>query len=217
MGAIVGGGGGARCRVLHPRSPGLPAASSLAGWAADHSRDADGRRPGPIPPFRRGRRSHRDRARRRRRCAGLHQSVGRDAGSASEWCTRNCSAGPSGLTSTTRQALPRPGTRAPSSLSARSPEPDQGRPGKTRSNDSLRAGREWSPPDSVIGRLTAAASYDADVFRVLMETVLYLALPEEVIERPGMREEIEQSGCHSPPPAPARTPAGRGRRFRGVP
>ena len=69
----------------------------------------------------------------------------------------------------------------------------------------LRAGREWSPPDSVIARLTAAASYDADVFRVLMETVLYLALPEEVIERPGMREEIEQSGCHSAPPAPART------------
>jgi hypothetical protein len=137
-GAIVVCGviGAARCRVLHPRSPGLPAASSLAGWAADHSRDADGRRPGPISPFRRGRRSHRDRARRRRRWAGLHQSVGRDAGSASEWCTRNCSAGPSRLTSTTRQALPRPGTRAPSSLSARSPEPDQGRPGETRSNDS---------------------------------------------------------------------------------
>jgi 2-polyprenyl-6-methoxyphenol hydroxylase-like FAD-dependent oxidoreductase len=66
----------------------------------------------------------------------------------------------------------------------------------------LREGREWSPPDSVMGRLTAAASYDADVFRVLMETVLCLALPEEVIERPGIREEIEQSGCHSPPPAP---------------
>lgn len=34
------------------------------------------------------------------------------------------------------------------------------------------------------------------------ETVLCLALPEEVIERPGIREQIEQSGCHSPPPAP---------------
>jgi 2-polyprenyl-6-methoxyphenol hydroxylase-like FAD-dependent oxidoreductase len=48
----------------------------------------------------------------------------------------------------------------------------------------LRDGRQWSPPDSVMGRLTAAASYDADVFRALMETVLCLALPEEVVERP---------------------------------
>ncbi len=52
----------------------------------------------------------------------------------------------------------------------------------------LREGREWSPPDSVMCRLTAAASYDADTFRALMETVLCLALPEEVIERPGIRE-----------------------------
>jgi 2-polyprenyl-6-methoxyphenol hydroxylase-like FAD-dependent oxidoreductase len=62
--------------------------------------------------------------------------------------------------------------------------------------------RAWTPPDSVVGRLTAAASHDADVFRALMETVLCLALPEEVIERPGMREKIEQSGSHSPAPAP---------------
>jgi 2-polyprenyl-6-methoxyphenol hydroxylase-like FAD-dependent oxidoreductase len=66
----------------------------------------------------------------------------------------------------------------------------------------LREGREWSPPDSAMARLTAAASCDADVFRALMETVLCLALPEEVIERPGIRAQIKQSGRHSPPPAP---------------
>ncbi|MGO8960605.1 MAG: FAD-dependent oxidoreductase [Streptosporangiaceae bacterium] len=66
----------------------------------------------------------------------------------------------------------------------------------------LREGREWSPPASIMARLTAAASNDADVFRALTETVLCLALPEEVIERPRIREHIEQSGCHAPPPAP---------------
>ena len=71
----------------------------------------------------------------------------------------------------------------------------------------LRDGREWSPPASIMGRLIATASYDADVFRALMETVLCLALPEEVIERPGIREQIEQSGCHSPPPAPGPEPS----------
>jgi 2-polyprenyl-6-methoxyphenol hydroxylase-like FAD-dependent oxidoreductase len=66
----------------------------------------------------------------------------------------------------------------------------------------MREGRKWTPPDSVIGRLTAAASCDADAFRALMETVLCLALPQEVIERPGMREKLEQSGGDAQPPAP---------------
>jgi 2-polyprenyl-6-methoxyphenol hydroxylase-like FAD-dependent oxidoreductase len=66
----------------------------------------------------------------------------------------------------------------------------------------LREGREWAPPASIMGRLTAAASRDADAFRALMETVLCLAQPAEVIERPGMRARIEQSGSHSQPPAP---------------
>jgi flavin-dependent dehydrogenase len=68
--------------------------------------------------------------------------------------------------------------------------------------NAMREGRKWTPPDSVVGRLTAAASCDADAFRALMETVLCLALPQEVIERPGMREKLEQSGGDAQPPAP---------------
>jgi 2-polyprenyl-6-methoxyphenol hydroxylase-like FAD-dependent oxidoreductase len=66
----------------------------------------------------------------------------------------------------------------------------------------LREGREWSPPTSIMGRLTAAASCDPDAFRGLMETVLCLALPEEVAQRPGIREQIERPGRLATPPSP---------------
>jgi 2-polyprenyl-6-methoxyphenol hydroxylase-like FAD-dependent oxidoreductase len=66
----------------------------------------------------------------------------------------------------------------------------------------LRQGRAWSPPDSIAGRLAATAPYDADIFRAFLETVLCLALPQEVIDRPGIRDKLEQSGHRSPPQGP---------------
>jgi 2-polyprenyl-6-methoxyphenol hydroxylase-like FAD-dependent oxidoreductase len=66
----------------------------------------------------------------------------------------------------------------------------------------LRQGREWDPPDSIVGRLAATAPYDADVFRAFLETVLCLALPQDVVERSGIKDKIEQSGHRTPPPTP---------------
>jgi hypothetical protein len=45
-----------------------------------------------------------------------------------------------------------------------------------------------------MGRLAAAASYDPDLFRGFIETISCLALPREVLGRPGIRERIEQLG-----------------------
>jgi 2-polyprenyl-6-methoxyphenol hydroxylase-like FAD-dependent oxidoreductase len=73
---------------------------------------------------------------------------------------------------------------------------------RTAEMTAQREGREYSLPHSAMGQLTAAASCDADVFRGLLETVLCLALPEEVIDRPGMRDRIEQSGRSGPRPVP---------------
>ena len=66
----------------------------------------------------------------------------------------------------------------------------------------LREGRPWSPPDSMMSRLVNAARYDADVFRAFVETFMCLALPQEVIQRPGIKDAVEQLGHESPPPAP---------------
>lgn len=66
----------------------------------------------------------------------------------------------------------------------------------------LREGRPWSPADSVLSRLASAAPYDADVFRAFVETRLCLALPQEVIQRPGIKDTIEQLGHKAPTPIP---------------
>ena len=66
----------------------------------------------------------------------------------------------------------------------------------------LREGRTWSPTGSIMNRLAAAAFYDADLFRALLETVMCLALPQAVIERPGIRDKVEQSDHHVSRPAP---------------
>ena len=66
----------------------------------------------------------------------------------------------------------------------------------------LREGRPWSPADSPMSRLASAAPYDAGVFRALLETILCLALPQEVIQRPGIKDTIERLGPKAPPPAP---------------
>ena len=66
----------------------------------------------------------------------------------------------------------------------------------------LRENRQWSPADSPMARLPIAAASDPDVFRAFLETALCLALPQEVIERPGIKDKIAQAGHHTPPPAP---------------
>lgn len=71
----------------------------------------------------------------------------------------------------------------------------------------LREGRAWSPADSPMSRLASAAPYDAGVFRALMETVMRLALPQEVIQRPGITDTIERLGPKIPPPAPGPGPS----------
>jgi 2-polyprenyl-6-methoxyphenol hydroxylase-like FAD-dependent oxidoreductase len=66
----------------------------------------------------------------------------------------------------------------------------------------LREGRPWSPANSLMNRLANAAPHDADVFRAFLETRLCLALPQEVIQRPGIKDTAEQLGHQTPPPAP---------------
>ena len=66
----------------------------------------------------------------------------------------------------------------------------------------LRKGRDWSPPDSSMSRLVTAAAYGAGAYRALLETIMCLALPQEVTERPDIKEAIEQLGRKAPPPFP---------------
>jgi hypothetical protein len=66
----------------------------------------------------------------------------------------------------------------------------------------LREGRPWSPPDSMMTRLANAAPHDADVFHAFLEIFMCLALPQEVIQRPGIKDAVEQLGDKGAPPAP---------------
>jgi 2-polyprenyl-6-methoxyphenol hydroxylase-like FAD-dependent oxidoreductase len=68
--------------------------------------------------------------------------------------------------------------------------------------DALRAGREPPPPDPARTGLLAAAAQDADAFRALLETATCLALPEEVLARPGMAERLAAHAGESPPVSP---------------
>ena len=66
----------------------------------------------------------------------------------------------------------------------------------------LREGRPWSPPDSPMTRLVNAAAYDPDAFRAFLATVMCLALPQEVLTRPDIRDTVERIGDKTPPPFP---------------
>jgi flavin-dependent dehydrogenase len=55
----------------------------------------------------------------------------------------------------------------------------------------LRDGRQPPERNSMMDRLVRAASQDADVFRALLETVLCLALPQEVLQRPGIKDRVD--------------------------
>jgi 2-polyprenyl-6-methoxyphenol hydroxylase-like FAD-dependent oxidoreductase len=69
------------------------------------------------------------------------------------------------------------------------------------------AGSPAPAADSLFGKLTVAASYDAELFRALIETVLCLALPQEIVQRPGLRDKIESLSGLEPirMPGPDRT------------
>lgn len=68
--------------------------------------------------------------------------------------------------------------------------------------DALRAGREPPPDDSFAAGLLAAANTDPDAFRAFLEIAFCLALPDEVRERPGMREKAERARHEPQQPAP---------------
>ncbi|SET19126.1 NAD(P)/FAD-dependent oxidoreductase [Geodermatophilus poikilotrophus] len=68
--------------------------------------------------------------------------------------------------------------------------------------DALRAGREPPPPDPVRAALLAAAVHDADAYRALLETVTCLALPGDVLARPGMAERLAAHAGEPPPGTP---------------
>jgi hypothetical protein len=69
----------------------------------------------------------------------------------------------------------------------------------------LREGRAWTPDGSLMSRLAAAAPYDADLFRAFLEIFTCLALPQEVFQRPAIREKVERSDHQAMPvPGPGR-------------
>jgi 2-polyprenyl-6-methoxyphenol hydroxylase-like FAD-dependent oxidoreductase len=55
----------------------------------------------------------------------------------------------------------------------------------------LRDGLPPPPRNSMMDRFVRAAGQDAVVFRALLETVLCLALPQQVLRRPGIRERVD--------------------------
>ncbi len=68
-------------------------------------------------------------------------------------------------------------------------------------------GRTPPPPADPGSALLAVMTYDADLFRAFMETFSLLALPEEVMARPGLADRIRTlAGTHEPlaPPGPSR-------------
>ena len=68
--------------------------------------------------------------------------------------------------------------------------------------DCLREGREPPAPDPIVGAIGATALHDPDVFRGMIEMLTCLALPEDVLARPGFMEKVGAYVGHSPPPVP---------------
>jgi 2-polyprenyl-6-methoxyphenol hydroxylase-like FAD-dependent oxidoreductase len=56
------------------------------------------------------------------------------------------------------------------------------------------------PPNPVISRFLAAGLRDADVFRAMLETVLCVALPQEVMARPHVAAKMTELGGRALPP-----------------
>ncbi|TNC26934.1 FAD-dependent oxidoreductase [Amycolatopsis alkalitolerans] len=71
--------------------------------------------------------------------------------------------------------------------------------------EAVRDGRAPAQEPSIVDKLFMAAAYDPDVFRAALETVLCLALPQEVVRRPAIAERIaNQAQPPRPLPGPDR-------------
>lgn len=68
--------------------------------------------------------------------------------------------------------------------------------------EALRQGTEPPVATSAMARLVAAAGHDPDAYRALVETVLCVSLPQDVLERPAVRAATETYGHLASPAAP---------------
>jgi 2-polyprenyl-6-methoxyphenol hydroxylase-like FAD-dependent oxidoreductase len=73
--------------------------------------------------------------------------------------------------------------------------------------EAIREGRPVEPPEAPAAKASAALvvamRHDADVFRGFMDITSCLALPQEVLARPGLAERVsELAAAHDPPPPP---------------
>jgi flavin-dependent dehydrogenase len=68
--------------------------------------------------------------------------------------------------------------------------------------DAIRQGLPPPPPDPATARFLSAAMTDADVFRALVETVVCLGAPGEVLARPAIRDRLARAAS-APPRSPA--------------
>jgi 2-polyprenyl-6-methoxyphenol hydroxylase-like FAD-dependent oxidoreductase len=75
--------------------------------------------------------------------------------------------------------------------------------------DVLREGGEPPAPDPTTAAVGAAVMYDPDVFRGMVETAMCLAMPGEVLARPGFMDKVRAVG----PVAPFRIPGPDRRRL----
>jgi hypothetical protein len=67
--------------------------------------------------------------------------------------------------------------------------------------NALSEGTPPPAPNPAIARLAKAALHDADVFRAMLETVLCVALPQDVMARPYVAAKMGEFERHSLPPA----------------
>jgi hypothetical protein len=73
--------------------------------------------------------------------------------------------------------------------------------------DAAISGRDAPRPTDLMGLLPVAATYDADLFRALLEINALLALPQDVLARPSLADRIRDvAGSHEAvaPPGPSR-------------
>ena len=61
--------------------------------------------------------------------------------------------------------------------------------------EALRAGVEPPPPDPVVSAIRGAMSHDPDVLRAMVETLMCLALPQDVLARPGFLDKVMAIGA----------------------
>ncbi|WP_284275023.1 FAD-dependent oxidoreductase [Bradyrhizobium iriomotense] len=68
--------------------------------------------------------------------------------------------------------------------------------------NALEEGTPVPAPNPITARLLVAASWDADVFRGVLEIAMCVALPQEVISRPNIAAKLAELDSHPLPPDP---------------